>query len=105
MSNPLNKILNPYINTGAALVTTGILLSLTASLIFEIVWLTAFGLSMIILGVILIALGRSLPRLSPELARLLFTSGSDTISDLLEELGITAKAIYLIRNESNNNGD
>jgi hypothetical protein len=95
MSSSLKKLLNPYIYTGAALLTAGIMLSLAASFILSIIWLTAFGLSMIILGVILMALGRSLPRLSPELARLLFANGSDTMSDLLEELGITAKAIYL----------
>jgi hypothetical protein len=95
MSNSLKKLLSPYTYTGTALLVAGTMLSLTASLIFGIVWLTAFGLSMIILGIILIALGRCLPRLSPELARLLFASGSDTMSDLLEELGITTKAIYL----------
>jgi hypothetical protein len=50
---------------------------------------------MLILSFILIALGRSLPKLPPEVCRLLLETGRDNIEALIEELGIKSKAIYL----------
>jgi len=50
---------------------------------------------MLILSFILIALGKSIPKLSPEVCSLLFETGIDNIATLIEELGIKTKAIYL----------
>lgn len=53
------------------------------------------GIAMVIIALILIALGRTIPRLSPEASMMLMETGIDNIASLLEELGIRSKAIYL----------
>jgi hypothetical protein len=50
---------------------------------------------MLILAAILIALGRAVPRLPPEVCSLLLETGIENIAALIEELGIKTKAIYL----------
>jgi len=50
---------------------------------------------MLILSFILLALGRTIPRLSPKVSALLLETGIDNIATMVEELGIKAKAIYL----------
>ena len=50
---------------------------------------------MLILSFILVALGRTVPKLSPEVSTLLFETGIDNIATIVEELSIRAKAIYL----------
>jgi hypothetical protein len=52
------------------------------------------GISGVILGVVSLALGRSLPRISPEASLMLLEAGSDNIAILVEELGLRARAIY-----------
>lgn len=55
----------------------------------------AFGISMLILSFILIALSRAIPKLPPEVGSLLFETGIDNIATIVEELGVKGKAIYL----------
>jgi hypothetical protein len=50
---------------------------------------------MLILALIMIALGKAVPKLPPEVCSLLLETGVDNISSLIEELGIKSKAIYL----------
>jgi len=50
---------------------------------------------MLILSFILLALGRTIPKLPPEVSALLLETGIDNIATIVEELGIRAKAIYL----------
>lgn len=50
---------------------------------------------MLILGLVCLALSRSLPRISPETGTLLLEAGMENINALLEELGLRVKAIYL----------
>ncbi len=50
---------------------------------------------MLILSFILLALGRTIPKLPPEVSSLLLETGIDNIAALVEELGIRAKAVYL----------
>ena len=50
---------------------------------------------MLILAAILIALGKAVPKLPPEVCSLLLETGIDNIATLIEELGIKTKAIYL----------
>jgi hypothetical protein len=50
---------------------------------------------MLTLALILIALGKAVPKLSPEVCDLLLETGIDNIATLIEELGIKTKAIYL----------
>ena len=89
----LNK--NPYTWAGLGLLVAGSLVSLSSYFIFVLTWLTALGISMLILSFILLALGRTIPKLSPEVSTLLFETGIDNIATIVEELGIRAKAIYL----------
>ena len=89
----LNK--NPYTSTGLSLLVTGILVSLASIFILHLVWLTATGIAMLILSLILLALGKSIPKLPPEASAILLQTGIDNIASIVEELGISSKAIYL----------
>jgi len=50
---------------------------------------------MLILSFILLALGRTILKLSPEVCGLLLETGIDNMATIVEELGIRTKAIYL----------
>ena len=50
---------------------------------------------MLIMSFILIALGKAVPKLPPEVCGLLLETGIDNIATLIEELGIKTRAIYL----------
>ena len=89
----LNK--NPYTWAGFSLLVVGGPVFLLSSFILSLTWLTALGISMFILSFILLALGRSVPKLAPEVSALFLETGIDNIATIVEELGITAKAIYL----------
>jgi len=89
----LNK--NPYTWAGLSLLVAGVLVFLSSLFILRLTWLTALGISMLILSFILLALGRSVPKLAPEVSALLLETGIDNIAAIVEELGIKAKAIYL----------
>ena len=86
---------NPYTWTGLALLIAGVMVSLPAYFIFHVIWLTALGICMLILSLILIALGKAIPKLPPEVCGLILETGIDNIATLIEELGIKTKAIYL----------
>jgi len=89
----INK--NPYTWAGLGLLIAGVIVSLPAYFLFHMIWLTALGICMLILSFILIALGKAIPKLSPEVCSLLLETGIDNIATLIEELGIKTKAIYL----------
>jgi len=86
---------NPYIWAGLGLLVVGSLVCLSAYLIFGLIWLTALGISMLILSFILLVLGRTIPKLSPEVSVLILETGIANIAAIVEELGIRATAIYL----------
>ncbi len=86
---------NSYIWSGLGLLVAGSLVFLAAYFILDAVWLMAIGICMLILSFILLALGRTIPKLPPEVCGLLLETGIDNIAALVEELGIRAKAIYL----------
>ena len=50
---------------------------------------------MLILALILLALGRTIPKLPPEVCSLFLETGNDNMATIVEELGIRTKAIYL----------
>lgn len=89
----LNK--NPYTWAGLGLLVAGSLVSLSSYFIFLLTWLTALGVSMLILSFILLALGRTIPKLPPEVSALLLQTATDNIASIIEELGIDSKGIYL----------
>ena len=89
----LNK--NPYTWAGLGLLVAGSLVSLSSYFILLLTWLTTLGISMLILSFILLTLGRTIPKLSPGVSTLLLETGIDNIATIVEELGISSKAIYL----------
>lgn len=89
----LNK--NAYTWAGLGLLIAGVLISLIAYFILALVWLTALGICLLILSFVLLTLGRTIPKLPPEVCRLLLETGLDNMATIVEELGIRSKAIYL----------
>jgi len=89
----LNK--NPYTWVGIGLLIAGILVSPVAHFILALTWLTALGICMLILALILLALGRTIPKLPPEVCSLFLETGNDNMATIVEELGIRTKAVYL----------
>jgi len=89
----LNK--NPYTWAGLGLLIAGSLVSLLAYFILLLTWLTALGICMLIISFILLALGRTIPKLSHEVCTLLLETGIDNMATIVEELGIRSKAVYL----------
>jgi len=86
---------NSYTYAGLGLLIAGSLILPVAYFILHLSWLAALGLSMLILSFVLLALAKTIPRLSPEICSLLLETGIDNIATLIEELGIKTKAIYL----------
>ncbi|MFC2033612.1 hypothetical protein ACFLUB_03765 [Chloroflexota bacterium] len=86
---------NPYTWLGLGLLITGSLVSVSAYFILNLIWLTAMGICTLILSIIVIALGKTIPKLSPEVCSMLLETGIDNIATIVEELGIKSKAIYL----------
>jgi len=56
---------------------------------------------MLILSFIFLVLGRTIPKVPPEVGSLLLETGIDNIAAIVEELGIKAKAVYLPSSLSN----
>jgi hypothetical protein len=86
---------NAYTWIGLGLLVTGFLVSIFSFLVFNSNWVTALGISMVILAVILIALGRTIPKLPTEVSTLFFETGINNIDTILEEFGISTNAIFL----------
>jgi hypothetical protein len=86
---------NPYKWAGFGLLIAGGLISLPAYFLFQLTWLTAPGIYILILSFIPIALGKDIPELPPGVCSLMLETGTDNISTLIEEPGIKSKAIYL----------
>lgn len=57
--------------------------------------LAAVGMSAIIIGFTCLALANARPYISPEACQLMLKTGMENTASLLEELGLTGKAIYL----------
>jgi hypothetical protein len=87
---------NVYTWTGLSLLVAGIIIVLTSLLVLSsLVWLTALGIASLIMAFILLALARTIPRVTPEVSMLLLEAGSDNIAAVVEELGIKSKPVYL----------
>ncbi|MFC1908305.1 hypothetical protein ACFLXD_00290 [Chloroflexota bacterium] len=86
---------NPYTWTGLSLLITGSLITPSAYFVLQLTWLAALGVCMLIISFILLALGRTIPQLPPEICNLIMETGTNNINSLVEELGIKARAIYL----------
>ncbi|MCH7940241.1 MAG: hypothetical protein IID13_10940, partial [Candidatus Marinimicrobia bacterium] len=74
---------------------SGVLFAVAAWLILAYKPLAALGMSAVILGAVSLALGRSLPRISPDASLILLEAGLENVAALIEELGLRGKAMYL----------
>ena len=89
------KSKNPYILLGLGLVLTGVWLAPVSHIILHSTPLSALGLSLIILGVVCLVLGRTRPQIPPEVSTILLETSLENISAIVEELGLRTKAVYL----------
>jgi hypothetical protein len=71
------------------------MLSLTSYIVLRSIPLTCLGISTVVLGVVSLALGRSQPEMSPEAMSILLESSLENVSALLEELGLSGRAVYV----------
>ena len=88
-------IKNPYRLLGIILAVGGAVLSPIFYFIVGSAALTASAISAVILGITCIAVANARPYLSPEAAQLLLKTGIENTASLLEELGLSNKAIYM----------
>ena len=86
---------NPYTMAGLVSVLTGITVALLGQFIFLVAWITALGIALLILSFVFLVLGRTIPRLPPEYSRLLLETGLNNVTSMVEELGISSRAVYL----------
>jgi hypothetical protein len=89
------RVANPYSALGITLIVTGVLFALIAWAILGYNPLIALGLGGVILGIVAIMLGGSLPPVSPEASLSFLEAGSDNIAALVEELVLRGRAVYL----------
>ena len=87
--------MNPYRLLGIALTVAGAISAPVFFFIVGAVPLTAVSLSAVLIGLTCVALANARPYISPEACQMLLKTGMENTSALLEELGITNKAIYL----------
>lgn len=87
---------NPYTWCGLGLLVAGVALSLIAFLVLSAqAWLMALGIATLILSFILLALARTVPRLPPEVGRIMLETGMENVTAMVEELGIRSRPTYL----------
>lgn len=88
---------DPYIWLGMVLSISGACLIPVFYFIVDSAALTGLGLSFVMLGLVCIALANTRPAISPEASQMMLQAGMENIAALLEELGLTGKAIYMPR--------
>lgn len=86
---------NPYRRLGLALSLSGAVLAPVFYLLLNSVPLAALALSFIMLGLVSAVLGNSQAAVSPEASQMMLRTGVENIASLLEEMGLTSKAVYL----------
>lgn len=86
---------NPYIWTGLSFIIIGAVAILSSLFLFPLTWLTALGIAVLILSFILLVLGRTIPKLSPQASVLFLETGIDNLATVFEELGVRSKGVYL----------
>jgi hypothetical protein len=92
---------NSYTWAGFGLLVAGVIIFCASFFIFHISWISALGICMLVLSLILLALRKAIPNISPEVCVLLLETGITNMATLIEELGIKSKAIYLPSSLSN----
>ena len=80
---------------GLGLCLAGTIFAPISYFIIDSVPLTSIGVSIVIVGFVCIALANTRPYISPEACQLILKTGMENTAALLEELGLTSKAVYL----------
>jgi hypothetical protein len=91
----VKAIENPYTILAAGLALAGSLLVSIAFFVLQSTPFAALGISTIIVAGVSFVLGRGQPKIPPEASALLLQTGVENTSAIVEELGLTSKAIYL----------
>lgn len=86
---------NQYSELGLALLLAGAGLILTSYLLLHSMPIIALGISLVILGATSLVLGKTRPKIPPEVSSLLMETGLENIGSLLEKLGLKSKGVYL----------
>lgn len=86
---------NRYRWLGTGLFTGGMILALIFYFAAKNVPLAATGISAAMIGFACINISRTQPRIPAEYTELLFKTGMETTSGLLEELGLSNRAVYM----------
>lgn len=94
------KTSTPYLRLGLILTLSGAILAPIFYFVAVSVPLAALALSAIILGLVSAILGNARPDITPEASQMMLQTGVENIAALLEELGLTARAVYLPSPES-----
>lgn len=84
-----------YSSLGWGLLLAGIGILPTSYLLLHSIPIIALGISLIVIGIICLTLGKTRPKISPELSNLLMDIGIENLGSLLEELGLKARGMYL----------
>jgi len=87
--------MDPYTATGLCVSTVGGLFALLAYTVMSSVPLTALGIAAVIVGSVLMAIGRGSSVLPSGIEVALHESSLENLSALVEEMGLRVKAIYL----------
>ena len=77
---------NSYILLGLGLILVGLWLAPVAHLLLDSTPLSALGVCLIILGAVCFVLGRTRPKISPEVSAILLETGLENISTIAEQI-------------------
>lgn len=86
---------NPYRILGITLCLAGAIFVPVSYFVMDSIPFTAIGISSLMIGLTCVALANARPYISPEACQLMLKTGMENTAALLEELGLTNKAIYI----------
>jgi hypothetical protein len=84
-----------YVRLGAALCVAGAFILGASVLLLASYPGISSGMALVVLGLVILLLGKTTPELPAELAQLLARNGYENLGRLLEELGLQSRAVYL----------
>jgi hypothetical protein len=84
-----------YVQLGTALFMAGAGILAGSLLLLRSYPGVSTGMALLVLGLVVLLLGKTAPGIAPELADLLARTGYENLGRLLEELGVRSRAVYL----------
>jgi len=86
---------NRYIRLGTSLIVAGACILATSLLVLASYPGMSTGTALLVLGLVILLLGKTAPAVTPELADLLVRVGHQNLGRLFEEVGLQSRAVYL----------